>query len=78
MKQLWEELWERHRGKTLGVAGGIFLGIVYLFSGFWDMLFFLLLVLVGYYIGNKADRGVMMEDVSRVYRWLTDRWTPFK
>jgi uncharacterized membrane protein len=78
MKPWWDELREKHKGKSIGVAGGILLGIVYLISGFWDMLFFLLLVLIGYYIGSKADRGEIMEDVYKLYRWLTDRWNPFR
>ena len=75
---MWNELWERHRGKSVGIAGGIFLGIIYLISGFWDMLFFLLLILIGYYIGRKIDRGETWEEVSRLIRWLTERWNPFR
>lgn len=75
---MWNDLWEHHRGKIIGVAGGIFLGIIYLISGFWDMLVFLLLMLIGYYIGNKMDRGEPWDEWSRLYRWLTDRWNLFR
>lgn len=74
----WNELWENHRGKTVGMIGAFLMGVVYLISGFWDMLFVLLLLLIGFYIGSKADRGEIGSDLQRLYSWLTDRWNPFR
>lgn len=74
----WNEVWENHRGKTVGIIGASLLAIVYLISGFWDMLFVLLLLLIGFYIGSKADRGEIGSDIQRLYSWLTDRWKPFR
>ena len=75
---MWNELWEFHRGKVIGVAAGIFFGFIYLFFGFWDMLIFGFIVLVGFYIGNKLDRKesfVMLEDI---WRYLTQKWRMFR
>lgn len=75
---MWNELWESHRGKVIGVAAGIFFGFIYLFFGFWDMLIFGFIVLVGFYIGNKWDRKesfVMLEDI---WRYLTQKWRMFR
>jgi uncharacterized membrane protein len=75
---MWNELWEQHRGKVIGVAAGVFLGFIYLFFGFWDMLIFAFIVLVGYYVGNKLDRKesfVLLEDI---WRYLTQKWRMFR
>ncbi|OAS22946.1 DUF2273 domain-containing protein [Paenibacillus oryzisoli] len=75
---MWNELWEFHRGKVIGVTAGIFFGFIYLFFGFWDMLIFGFIVLVGFYVGNKLDRKesfVMLEDI---WRYLTQKWRMFR
>ncbi|MFD0694993.1 DUF2273 domain-containing protein [Paenibacillus sp. GCM10027628] len=75
---MWNELWEQHRGKVIGVAAGIFFGFIYLFFGFWDMLIFAFIVLVGFYVGYKLDRKenfVLLEDI---WRYLTQKWRMFR
>lgn len=75
---MWNELWEFHRGKVIGVATGIFFGFIYLFFGFWDMLIFGFIVFIGFYVGNKLDRKesfVMLEDI---WRYLTQKWRMFR
>ncbi|CAJ1002981.1 MULTISPECIES: DUF2273 domain-containing protein [Bacillales] len=67
---LWELLWE-HKGKLLGVAAGLFFGIIYLFVGFWDTLVIVVFVGTGYYIGRKLDHK---EDL----REILDRILPGK
>lgn len=75
----WKEIWESHRGRIIGIAGGIFFGIIYLMFGFWDMLFFALVVFIGYTLGRRSD-----ERLPFVFPWrnwigyLTERWRPFK
>ncbi|WP_166239165.1 DUF2273 domain-containing protein [Paenibacillus turpanensis] len=71
---MWKELWERHRGKTTGTAAGMFFGFIYLIWGFWDMLVFAFLMLVGYYFGGKVERGEPLMDWSFLSRWFSDRW----
>jgi len=75
---MWNELWEKHRGKCIGAACGIFFGLVYLFFGFWDMLIFAFIVFIGYYLGNKLDRGERPLGIEELWRWLTERWRMFR
>jgi uncharacterized membrane protein len=75
---MWKELWEKHRAKTIGVLCGLVLAVIYLFFGFWDMLVFGFIILVGYYIGRKIDAGEQVVNWEPIYRWITDRWRLFK
>lgn len=78
---MWNELWERHKGRLIGVASGLFLGIIYLISGFWDMLIVAFLVAVCTYAGNRFDAGKLKlnpdEWTDRLSR-LADRWKWFR
>ncbi len=75
----WKELWGSHGGRIAGVTFGIVLGLIYLISGFWDMLFFALVVFIGYTLGNRKDKAQ-----APLFQWrelvarLSDRWRPFK
>ncbi|MFD1138583.1 DUF2273 domain-containing protein [Paenibacillus urinalis] len=75
----WKEIWDSYKGRILGIAGGIFLGIIYLLVGFWDMLFFALVVFIGYTLGRRSD-----QKFSSVIPWrswldyLLNVWRPFK
>lgn len=72
---MWRQIWETHRGRAFGVAAGLFFGFIYLFAGFWDMLFFMLLVGTGYFIGRlkdiPANSFISWRDL---YEWLNERW----
>lgn len=75
----WKEVWESHGGRIAGVTFGIGLGMIYLFCGFWDMLFFALVVFIGYTLGKRKDNAQ-----APLFQWqeliarLSDRWRPFK
>jgi uncharacterized membrane protein len=71
---MWNELWEHHRGKVVGVTAGLFLGFIYLFFGFWDMLIFAFIVTVGFYIGSKLDRKERFLHLEDIWRYLTQKW----
>lgn len=43
----------KSRGRIAGVTFGIGLGLIYLICGFWDMLFFALVVFIGYTLGKE-------------------------
>lgn len=75
---MWNELWEKHRGKCIGAASGVFFGFIYLIWGFWDMLIFAFIVFIGYYVGKKLDRGERMLEVDELWQWLTERWKMFR
>ncbi|WP_379128814.1 DUF2273 domain-containing protein [Paenibacillus sp. sgz500958] len=75
----WKDVWGSHGGRIAGVAFGILLGLIYLFSGFWDMLFFALVVFIGYTFGKRKDNAQ-----APLFQWedwvqrLSGRWRPFK
>ncbi|SET57318.1 DUF2273 domain-containing protein [Paenibacillus sp. NFR01] len=76
---LWKEIWERYAGRITGTAFGAVLGLIYLISGFWDMLFFALVVFIGYTLGKRKDAAL-----PSLFQWeewaskLSGRWRPFK
>lgn len=75
----WKALWESHGGRIAGVAFGLVLGLVYLISGFWDMLFFALVVFIGYSLGKRKDEPPAPDfQWGSVWRRLTDRWRDFR
>lgn len=76
---MWRELLTTHGGRVFGVLAGLFFGFVYLFAGFWDMLFFALLVWIGYYFGRmKDERNGPAIPWDRLTGWLNERWRWFK
>ncbi|MRN53553.1 DUF2273 domain-containing protein [Paenibacillus monticola] len=75
----WKELWGSHGGRIVGVSSGIVLGLIYLISGFWDMLFFALVVFIGYTLGNRKDKAqAPLVQWRELITRLSERWRPFK
>ena len=56
-KQTMQQLWQNHRGKTVGLTVGLILGIAILCFGFWHTVFVLCCGLIGLWIGVQLDRG---------------------
>jgi uncharacterized membrane protein len=71
---MWNEVWKQHKGKVIGAGAGLFLGFIYLFFGFWDMLIFAFIVTVGCYIGGKLDRKEKFPSLEDIWRYLTQKW----
>lgn len=64
---MWWEILGEHKGKVIGVAAGLFFGIIYLLVGFWDTLVFLIFVGTGFYIGRKLDhKENLLEILDRI------------
>lgn len=76
---MWREVWTTYGGRIAGLITALFLGLLYLIVGFWDMLFVGLLLWAGYAIGKAKDerRGPLLP-WQRMLGWLTERWRPFK
>ncbi|CAM3786114.1 DUF2273 domain-containing protein [Cohnella lubricantis] len=72
---MWKSWWETYGGRSAGVVAGLFFFFIYLFAGFWDMLFCGFLVAIGYWFGKLRDekRGPLLP-LERVTDWLTSRW----
>jgi len=75
---MWLDLWENHRGKCVGAAVGIVLGLLYLIVGLWDMLIFAFIAFIGYYMGKKWDQRERLFDLEDLWRWLSERWRMFR
>jgi uncharacterized membrane protein len=52
------KLWRNHKGKILGVAGGLVFAIFVISYGFFKALFICLCIVVGLYVGKKIDAKV--------------------
>lgn len=77
-RALREALNSERGGRLKGLLAGLFLGFLYLFIGFWDMLMFAIIVGIAYLIGYIRDRGRLPFDLSPLAEWLTERWRGFK
>lgn len=72
------EIWEKHKGKILGIICGVFLSIMYIISGFWDMMMCVLLLLIGYYFGKKSDLNEPWFELSKLVSWLKGKWDVYR
>jgi uncharacterized membrane protein len=72
---MWKSWWESFGGRVTGIAAGLLFGIIYLISGFWDMLFCALLIGIGYWFGKQKDdgRGPLFP-WDKLTDWVTNRW----
>ncbi|MFY9140936.1 MAG: DUF2273 domain-containing protein [Thermacetogeniaceae bacterium] len=50
-------LLDNHRGKLLGVALGLVVGLLIISFGFWKSLLVIIFVVIGYYLGSRVDEG---------------------
>ncbi|ASS65039.1 MULTISPECIES: DUF2273 domain-containing protein [Paenibacillus] len=76
---MWREWWERYGGRAVGVAASLFLGIIFLISGFWDMLFVALLLWAGYTAGYRKDTGgEPLFPWRRLAEWLGERFQRYR
>ena len=62
------QVWEKHKGKIIGVVIGLLFAICVVNYGFWPSLFILACVFLGYYIGKRADNHVnLKETIERLF-----------
>ena len=54
-RKLLEEIWQFHSGKIVGVSVGFTLGVLIITFGFFETLFVLLCVIIGYIVGKRID-----------------------
>ncbi len=50
-----------HRGKAIGVSLGLLASVLFISFGFWQTLFIVLCIFIGYQVGKKIDQQVDME-----------------
>lgn len=63
------DIWNNYRGRLLCSVFGLFIGVVVLWLGFFQALFLMICIGLGFFIGNKLDKK---EDLLE---WL-DRLLP--
>ena len=64
---LLQEIWRAHSGKIIGVSIGLVLGLLILAIGFFQALFVLFCMVVGYVIGKRIDdKEDLMEILDRL------------
>lgn len=67
-KAFWE-LWNHHRGKTIGVGAGFFFGLMVAVFGFFEAVFISLCMVIGYVIGKRIDENIDFRDLmDRMFR----------
>ncbi|KIL34322.1 hypothetical protein SD71_19945 [Cohnella kolymensis] len=68
-------VWETYGGRISGILTGLFFFFIYVWIGFWDMLFCALLVGLAFWIGKQKDekRGPLFP-WERLTEWVTERW----
>lgn len=58
----------RYKGRILGSLVGFFTGLVWVFSGFWRAMAFILCIVAGYYFGKKIDqRFSVREFINKIF-----------
>ena len=70
---LFQEIWRAHSGKIIGVSIGFFLGLMILAIGFFQALFVLFCMVVGYFVGKRIDDK---EDLMEILDKLLPPGTP--
>lgn len=63
MKLFLEDAWKKHRGKTVGTALGIAIGVSIMLFGFFRTAFILLCGCIGLYVGKKVDEDADFKDI---------------
>lgn len=61
--KVWEEVWQNHSGKIIGVTAGLMIGIFIITFGFFRTLFVLFCVTAGYIVGKRIDEK---EDITEI------------
>jgi uncharacterized membrane protein len=60
---LFQEIWRAHSGKITGVLIGFVLGLLILIIGFFQALFVMFCMVVGYFIGKRIDDKEDLMDI---------------
>jgi uncharacterized membrane protein len=62
-RKLFEEIWQQHSGKILGVSLGFILGVLIISFGFFRTLFVMLCVIAGFVVGKRIDEKEDIMDI---------------
>ncbi|MDR3593005.1 MAG: DUF2273 domain-containing protein [Negativicutes bacterium] len=62
-RKLFEEIWQQHSGKIIGISLGFLLGVLIISFGFFRTLFVMLCVVAGFVIGKRIDEKEDIMDI---------------
>ena len=62
-RKLFEEIWQQHSGKIIGISIGFTLGVLIISFGFFRTLFIILCVVAGFVIGKRIDEKEDIMDI---------------
>lgn len=74
----WKQLWSLYYKRIIGLIAGLFFGFIYLFFGFWDMCFVILLVLLGYLIGKAVEDNESQFSLSIIVEYVRKLFRPYR
>jgi len=75
LKEFVRNAWQEHPGKVVGLSVGFVLGLAVLLFGFWQILFLLVCIGGGLYVGTKFDSGdEFLHRLTRVLPEKFQRW----
>ncbi len=64
---LLQQIWQAHNGKILGLIIGLVVGLMIIAIGFFQALFVLFCMIVGYVIGKRIDeKEDLLEIIDRL------------
>lgn len=69
MRDEWQLLWWRHRGKIVGTLLGLFTGWFLVTYGLWKFLVVVAFAVAGMALGARADGDAVRLDWDGVRRW---------
>lgn len=58
------DLWTHHRGPFVGTSLGLLFAVLVLVIGFFPTIFIVLCSGIGFCIGNRVDRGGVLEELQ--------------
>lgn len=61
--KVWEEIWQNHSGKIVGIVAGLLIGVFIIAFGFFRTLFVLFCVAAGYIVGKRIDEKEDITDI---------------
>lgn len=62
-RKLFEDIWQQHSGKIIGISVGLLLGVLIISFGFFRTLFVMLCVVAGFVIGKRIDEKEDIMDI---------------
>lgn len=67
LNDIFRDIWNNYRGRLLCSLLGIFVGVLFIWLGFFKALFIIFCLAVGFFIGHKIDnREDLLEWLDRL------------